>query len=614
MTERIDSDRPTVDDLEDALVARAADLRRAREEIGRLRAEARRLRGERIEESAASSPPPEEDDEGEVHAARRTRAAMIAEIDSLHDALAQARGRIRAQRARIAALEGSGEGASSNVGRSDADRPDAGRADAGRPTADVVSIAPADRPVVRGAAPTVVPATEAEPMLSLSGRVGDAPPPPRAEPEAEPAPPRGGPDAPPLVREAAFAPQAPPQPVPEGGGPLIPVTGVDDPNPTATHLATHGEVPAEPLDGVAPGAASVDADAPRVEQESRGKAIRRALRTAPLTAWFGMIVIVLYALVAIFADVLAPYSETENPGRAYQMPDGFAGLAERYEIKWERMTGQIDEEEAAERFDALDDTFALGTDRLGRDMLSRMVYAAQNTVGIALLTTVLAFLLGGLLGMVAGVFGGWIDTVLSRIVDVLMAIPQLIFALLLLTVFGIVDLTIGLGGTALGRWLESVGMGWATGWTFTIPAITMVLVIAVLDSTRVYRLTRAVTMNVVVMDYVEAAKLRGEGTWHLIRREILPNAAAPLIAEFGLRFCFVFLTIAALSFLGLGLQPPTADWGSMVGNARDQILQSGWNPGVEIFPLLPAGAIALLAVAVNFVVDWMLHRSSGLKE
>jgi len=206
-----------------------------------------------------------------------------------------------------------------------------------------------------------------------------------------------------------------------------------------------------------------------------------------------------------------------------------------------------------------------------------MIYAARNTVGIALVTTILSFVVGSLLGMLAAVLGGWTDNILSRIVDVLMSIPQLIFALLLLTILG-------------------------------ANVVNMILVIALLDSTRVYRLMRAVGMNIVVMDYVEAAKLRGEGLWWLIRKEILPNALAPLIAEFGLRFCFVFLTIAALSFLGLGIQPPTADWGTMVRD-NAQLITFG-----EIIPLYPAAAIALLTVAVNFVVDWMLHRSSGLKD
>lgn len=265
---------------------------------------------------------------------------------------------------------------------------------------------------------------------------------------------------------------------------------------------------------------------------------------APLSARFGLLVIVLYILVALFAPLLAPYGETQVVG------EGFA--------PW---SGQ----------------FLLGTDNLGRDMFSRLVYGARNTLGIAFLTTVLAFLLGGLGGLIAAIKGGWIDQGLSRIVDILMAIPQLIFALLILSVVG-------------------------------TTATSLVLVIALLDATRVFRLSRAVAMNVVVQDFVEAARLRGEGLWWLVTREVLPNAAAPLIAEFGLRFCFVFLFISALSFLGLGIQPPTADWGSMV---RDNAVLITFG---DISPLLPALAVALITVSVNFVVDWMLHKSSGLKE
>lgn len=268
------------------------------------------------------------------------------------------------------------------------------------------------------------------------------------------------------------------------------------------------------------------------------------LLRAPLSAKFGLLVIVLYILVAVFAPLLAPFGETQVVG------EGFAPWG-----------GQ----------------FLLGTDNLGRDMFSRLVYGARNTLGIAFLTTVLAFLLGGFCGLIAAIKGGAIDQGLSRVVDILMAIPQLIFALLILSVVG-------------------------------TNAVSLVLVIALLDATRVFRLSRAVAMNVVVQDFVEAARLRGEGLWWLVTREVLPNAAAPLIAEFGLRFCFVFLFISALSFLGLGIQPPTADWGSMV---RDNAVLITFG---DISPLLPALAVALITVSVNFVVDWMLHKSSGLKE
>ena len=264
----------------------------------------------------------------------------------------------------------------------------------------------------------------------------------------------------------------------------------------------------------------------------------------PLTAKLGLVVITAYAVVAIFAPIIAPYSETEILGGAYEL--------------WSK-------------------EYILGTDNLGRDMLSRLIFGARNTIGIALAAVSLAFVIGGTTGMLAAILGGWYDTIISRIVDMLMAIPSLVFALLILTILG-----------------TSIS--------------TLVLVIAVLDSTRVFRITRSAAMNVVVMEFVEAARLRGEGLWWVIRKEILPNITAPLLAEFGLRFCFVFLFIAALSFLGLGIQPPAADWGSMV---RDNATLINYD---DITPLLPATAIALLTVAINFVVDWLLHKSSGLRD
>ena len=274
------------------------------------------------------------------------------------------------------------------------------------------------------------------------------------------------------------------------------------------------------------------------------------LRKSPATARFGMIVITIYILVAIFAPWIAPYGEAEVFAQPYA-PWGGEHL--------------------------------LGTDQIGRDIYSRMIYGARNTVGIALVTTILAFVIGGGLGLAAAINRSWLDQLLSRGVDVLMAIPSLIFALVLLSIFG-------------------------------SSAINLILIIAILDSTRVFRLTRSVAMNVVVMDYVEAARLRGEGLGWIMRREILPNILPPLVAEFGLRFCFVFLTIAALSFLGVGIQPPTADWGSMVRENASLIQFAQYDLKAGLTPLLPASAIALLTVAVNFVVDWFLHHTSGIKD
>lgn len=268
------------------------------------------------------------------------------------------------------------------------------------------------------------------------------------------------------------------------------------------------------------------------------------LRTAPLTASFGMMIITIYVTCAVFAPLIAPFGESEILSASFE--------------PW-----------AA--------PYILGTDNLGRDVFTRLVYGARNTVGIAFLITALAFVAGTLLGIYSALKGGIIDQVVGRLIDVLMAIPSLIFSLLMLTIFG-------------------------------TSVISLVLVIATIDSTRVFRLARSVALNIVQLDYIEAAKLRGESTVYLITREILPNATAPLAAEFGLRFCFVFLMISSLSFLGLGLQPPTADWGSMVRD-NAELISFG-----DITPLIPAGAIAILTIAVNFVVDWLLHRASGLKD
>ena len=286
----------------------------------------------------------------------------------------------------------------------------------------------------------------------------------------------------------------------------------------------------------------------------------------PLTAAFGILVIIIYAVVSIFAGAIAPFGQEEIFANANIVPGGNPLLGGNPE-------------------------FPLGTDQIGRDIYSRLIYGAQNTVGIAFATTCLAFFVGGSLGFLASIVGGWLDQLLSRAVDVLMAIPALIFALLLMTIASV--------------WSNQLGID---------RTMFMILIIAMIDSTRVYRLSRAVGQNIVVMDYIEAAKLRGEGMGYLIFREILPNAMAPLLAEFGLRFCFVFLTIASLSFLGVGIQPPLADWGTMVKDLSQFINFAAFAPNVATAPLLAASAIALLTVAVNFVVDWMLHKSSGLKE
>jgi len=223
----------------------------------------------------------------------------------------------------------------------------------------------------------------------------------------------------------------------------------------------------------------------------------KVMRSAPLTAAFGLMIILMYAMAGIFAPWIAPYSESEVISSAFAPPD---------------------------------ENMLLGADQLGRDMYSRVIFGARNTVGIALIATSLAFLMGSITGLIAATRGGWIDQIMARSADVIMSIPSLIFSLLLLSIFG----------TSM---------------------VVLICIIAVIYTPRVFRLTRAVAGDVVV-----------------------------------------------LSFLGLGIQPPTADWGSMV-RENATLISFG-----EVTPLIPAAAISLLTVAVNFVVDWMLYRSSGLKE
>ena len=259
-----------------------------------------------------------------------------------------------------------------------------------------------------------------------------------------------------------------------------------------------------------------------------------------LTASIGLLIIALNIAVALLAPLIAPYAQADIVGDAWADPDRL---------------------------------HLLGLDNLGRDILSRLIYGARLSIGLSAVITLLAFAIGIVLGFIAATLGGWVDALLSRVVDLLLSMPVLIFAFMILSVLG-TDIPVLIG------------------------------TIALLNSTLVFRLARAVAMNIASLEYVEAAKVRGEGLWWIISREILPNAVPPLVAEFGLRFCFTFLLIAALSFLGLGIQPPFADWGSMVKDYRDMInLDSA-------APLYPAAAIAILTIGINFVVDWMLSIHS----
>jgi peptide/nickel transport system permease protein len=267
------------------------------------------------------------------------------------------------------------------------------------------------------------------------------------------------------------------------------------------------------------------------------------MKNIPISAMIGLFFTGLYFLVAIFAPFIAPY-----------------GMAEIVGDVWEPSSSK----------------YLLGTDSIGRDLLTRMIYGGRTTIWIATAATILSFTTGSILGFLAAVSGGWIDQVLSRFVDLIMSIPTLIFALVVLSVMPV---------------------------TITI----LILVMGLLDATRVFRLARAVAVDITVMDYVEAARLRGEKIRWIIFREILPNALSPLIAEMGLRFIFMVLFVSTLSFLGLGVQPPAADWGGIVKENKEGIVY-----GIPA-ALVPAFAIATLAISVNLVADWVLNRTTSLK-
>ena len=261
-----------------------------------------------------------------------------------------------------------------------------------------------------------------------------------------------------------------------------------------------------------------------------------------LSVWaqIGLAIVAINLFVAVFAPLIAPFGQSDIIGDAYADADA---------QHW------------------------LGLDNLGRDIVSRLMFGARLSIGLSLVITMLSFAIGIIAGFGAAVAGGWVDMALARLVDLLLSMPTFIFAMVILSVAG-----------------------------SSFPAL--IATIAILDSPKVFRLARSVAMNVVSLEFVEAARLRGEGWWWIVTREIFPNSIPPLTAEFGLRFCFTFLFIATLSFLGLGVQPPDADWGGMVKDLRDMISLG------SATPLYPAAAIAILSIGVNFVVDWILSIHS----
>ena len=208
----------------------------------------------------------------------------------------------------------------------------------------------------------------------------------------------------------------------------------------------------------------------------------------------------------------------------------------------------------------------LGTDYLGRDMLTRIIAGTPYTIGVALIATLLACGAGAALGLLAAVAGGWVDSAISRLLDTLISIPSKMFALVVIAGFG--------------------------------SSVTLLIAIAAIVYTPgCYRIIRSLAVNINAMDYVLVARARGERRGYIMRREILPNLMGPMLADMGLRFVYALRLLASLSFLGLGVQPPMADWGSLV---RENL---GALPVGGVSVLAPALALATLTIAVNLVID-----------
>ncbi len=265
-------------------------------------------------------------------------------------------------------------------------------------------------------------------------------------------------------------------------------------------------------------------------------------RRPPLSAWgkAGLVIVLANLILAVTGPFIAPASPGEILTYQAFAPPGELGL--------------------------------LGSDYLGRDLLSRLLHGAGLTVALSFGTTLVGFMAGVGLGFVAAEAGGRIDAVMFRIVDVLISFPPILLALIII---------VGLGSS--------------------IPVL--IGTVGLIHAPRVARIARAVALDIGVQEFVEAARARGESLWSILVREIWPNSLMPLAAEFGLRMAYSILLLSALSFLGLGIQPPMADWGAMVRENMPGLYYGGWAV------LLPAAAIALLVIGINLLVDSLLAQA-----
>ncbi len=265
------------------------------------------------------------------------------------------------------------------------------------------------------------------------------------------------------------------------------------------------------------------------------------------TGWLGITIVGFWVFIAIFGPYLAPLGENELP-----FPHDYSEFQRPRPGAW------------------------LGTDESDRDVLSRLMFGAGRTIGISFAATLLAYFIGVVMGIGAAISTPRVDMIVSRINDAFLSLPTIMLGLVVVAAVG-----------------------------SSIPVL--IVTAGVIYATVVFRLARALGQEIMVMDFVEAARVRGEGRWWIITREIWPNAAMPLMTDFGLRLIYVILFISSLSFLGLGVQPPQADWGSMV---RENL--GALSYGASVIPVLaPALAIATLTVAINLVVDDISAHSGG---
>ena len=276
-----------------------------------------------------------------------------------------------------------------------------------------------------------------------------------------------------------------------------------------------------------------EAGAPVAPAAAATAPVKRVRRHSTM-AWIGMVIVGFWILMAILGPSISPYDAT-----AIVDTDVFSGMSHK---------------------------FLLGSDYLGRDMLSRILFGTRATIGLALLSTVVASLSGTAIALFAAFSGGWRDAVISRALDALISIPSKMFALMMVATFG-------------------------------SSMFLLVLTAAITYMPGAYRIARSLAVNVQAMEYVQAARARGEGVWYIMTVEMLPNMIRPVLADFGLRFVYVVLLLSGLSFLSLGVQPPDADWGSLV---RENI--SGLGEGA-LAVIMPALAIASLTIGVNLLID-----------